>query len=71
MIWEVRIEKDQRCVSPGLVEEGGEKRQWDLVWEEHLQITGLLTVMLMSYSRVMKVFFVLWGVGAILSNESN
>ena len=28
-------------------------------------------VMVMSYSRVVSVVFVLWGVGRILSNESN
>ena len=32
---------------------------------------GLMVVMLMSYSRVVSVVFVLWGIGLILRNGSN
>ena len=32
---------------------------------------GLMVVMLMSYSSVVSVVFVLWGVGLILRNGSN
>ena len=32
---------------------------------------GLVVVMLMSYSRVVSLVFVLWGVGPILRNGSN
>ena len=32
---------------------------------------GLMVVMLMSYSRVVSVVFILWGVGPILRNGSN
>ena len=32
---------------------------------------GLMVVMLMSYSRVVSVVFVLWGIGLIVRNGSN
>ena len=37
----------------------------------NLQIIGLMVVILMSYSHVVSVLFVLWGVSPILRNESN
>ena len=54
-----------------LFEEREEKGQCDLVCVERLKIIGLMVFMLMSYSRVVSVVSVLWGVGPILRNGSN
>ena len=54
-----------------LFEEKGGKGQCDLLCVERLKIIGLMVFMLMSYSRVVSVVFVLWGVGLILRNGSN
>ena len=54
-----------------LFEERGGKEQCGLVCVERLKIIGLMVLMLMSYSRVVSVVFVLWGVGLILRNGSN
>ena len=51
-----------------LFEERGEKGQCDLVCVEHLWMIGLMVVMLMSYSRVLNVVLVLWGVVLVLRN---
>ena len=42
-----------------LFEGKGENEQYDLVFVEHLQMTGLMVVTLMSYSRVVSVVLVL------------
>ena len=42
-----------------LFEGRGENEQYDLVCVEHLQMTGLMVVTLMSYSRVVSVVLVL------------
>ena len=64
------IEKDQDRVSAGLVSgKRGENGQCDLVLAERLQMIGLMVVMSMSYSRVVNVALILWGVGPILRNE--
>ena len=42
-----------------LLEGKGENEQYDLVFVEHLQMTGLMVVTLMSYSRVVSVVLVL------------
>ena len=44
----------------------GEQGQCNLVCEECLWMIGLMVVMLMSYSRVVSVFLVLWRVGPVL-----
>ena len=60
-----------------LLEERGEKGQCDLVCvcggslDDWAIAMGLVLVMLMSYSRVVRLIFVLWGVGPILRNGSN
>ena len=60
-----------------LFEERGEKGQCDLVCvcggslDDWANAMGLVVVMLMSYSRVVSLVFVLWGVGPILRNGSN
>ena len=54
-----------------LFEERGRKEQCELVYVERLKIIGLMVFMLMSYSRVVSVVSVLWGVGPILRNGSN
>ena len=67
------IEKDQARVSPRPAcgkRGGGRVGQCDLVCVEHLWMIGLMMVMLMSYSRVMSMVFILWGVGLVLRNES-
>ena len=46
-----------------LLEERGEKERCDLVCVERFQIIGLMKVMLMFYSGVASVVFVLRGVG--------
>ena len=33
-------------------------------------MVGLMVVMLMSYSPLMSMVFILWGVGLVLRNES-
>ena len=64
------IEKDQDRVSAGLVcGKRGENGQCDLVLAERLQMIGLMVVMSMSYSRVVNVALILWGVGPILRNK--
>ena len=50
--------------------DGGQVGQCDLVCVERLWMIGLMVVMLMSYSRVMSMVFILWGVGLVLRNES-
>ena len=52
----------------GLFEGRGENGQCDLVRMEGLTMIGLMAVLLMSYSRVVSVVLVLWGVGPILKN---
>ena len=54
-----------------LFEERGGKEQCELLYLERLKIIGLMVFMLMSYSRVVSVVSVLWGVGPILRNGSN
>ena len=54
-----------------LFEERGGKEQCELLYVERLKIIGLMVFMLMSYSRVVSVVSVLWGVGPILRNGSN
>ena len=51
-----------------LFQERGENEKFDLVRVECLQMIGLMVVMLMSYSRVVSVALVLWGVGPVLRN---
>ena len=51
-----------------LFEGRGQNGQCDLVWAEHLQVIGLMLVMLMSYSFVVSVVLVLWGFDSILKN---
>ena len=51
-----------------LFEERGEKWQWSVYGAP---IIGLMVVMLMSYSRMVSLVFVLWGVAPILRNGSN
>ena len=64
------IEKDQDRVSARLVcGKRGENGQCDLVLGERLQMIGLMVVMSMSYSRVVNVALILWGVGPILRNK--
>ena len=43
-------------------------RQSDLARAERLEMIGLIMVTLISYSRVVSVVLVLWGVGPILWN---
>ena len=43
-------------------------RQSDLACAERLEMIGLIMVTLISYSRVVSVVLVLWGVGPILWN---
>ena len=50
-----------------LFEGKGEKGQCDLACAERLQMIGLMVVML-SYSRVVSLVLVPWGVGLILRN---
>ena len=54
-----------------LFEERGGKEQCELLYLERLKIIGLMVFMLMSYSRVVSVVSVLWGVVPILRNGSN
>ena len=50
---------------PGLV--WGKGEEWcDLMCKEHLYMIGLMLVLFMSFSRVVSMVLVLWGVGAIL-----
>ena len=51
-----------------LFEGRGENGQCDFVCVEHLQMIGLMGVMLIICSRVVSVVLVLWGVGPILMN---
>ena len=51
-----------------LFEGRGENGQCDLAWAEHTQMIGLMVVMLMSYSLVVNVALVLWGLDSILRN---
>ena len=61
------IKKDQGRVSARIVcGRRGENWQCDLVRVERLQMILLMMVMSMSYSRVVNVVLVLWGVGPIL-----
>ena len=46
-----------------------ENGQCRLVCAESLQMIGLMVVMLISYSRLLNVILVLWGVDPILRNE--
>ena len=48
--------------------QGRENGQCDLVRVDHLQITGLMIAMLMSYLRVVSVILFFWGDGSILGN---
>ena len=63
-----RLKKNRLVYILDLFEERGEKGQCDLVCVEHLWMIGLMVVMLMSYSRVLSVVLVLWGVGLVLRN---
>ena len=49
-------------------DEKGERSKCDVVCVEHLQMIGLMVVMLMSYSRVLSVVLILCAVGPILRN---
>ena len=51
-----------------LSEGRGEKGQCDLVCVKCLWMIGLMVVVLMSYSCVVSVVLVLWGVGSVLRN---
>ena len=46
----------------------GQNGQCDLVWAEHPQMIGPMVAMLMSYSLVVNVALVLWGLDSILRN---
>ena len=64
------IEKDQGRVSARIVcGKRGENEQCDLVRVERLQMNLLMVVMSMSYSCVVNVALILWGVRPILRNE--
>ena len=45
----------------------GKGEEWcDLMFVQHLYMIGLMLVLFMSFSRVVSMVLVLWGVGAIL-----
>ena len=63
-----QIERDQGRVSVRLVLGKRENGQFDLVRTDHLQTIGLMVIMPMSYSRVVSVALILWGVSPVLRN---
>ena len=69
-IWLVvtRLKKTRVVYLLDLSEWREENRQFYLVHVELSQMIGLMVVMLMSYSCVVSVVVVLWGVGPILGN---
>ena len=63
-----RLKKTRVVYLLDLFEVRGENGQCDLVRAERLQMIRLMGVMLTSYSPVMNVVLVLWGISPILRN---
>ena len=63
-----RLKKTRVMYLLDLIEGREQNGQCDLMSAEHLQMIGLMVVMLMSYSLVVDVVLALWGVGFFLRN---
>ena len=63
-----RLKKTKFVYHLDLFREMGEKGWCDLVCVKCLKMIGLMVLLLMSFSRMVKTLLVLWGVGPILGN---